>query len=428
MSDPTLQLLLSRLDHITAEFQELREGVRMAVRLWDDDPEMALTRARKVLEYVVRDVFVLRYKEDPGTRPLENLLQRLIKDGHMPKRLGAHASYIRDLGNVGVHNFGARDYGADVTKDDVRRSFETLTAILEWYFERVRPEAFTKVEAVARVEEDDRPHLEEETRRREEELERKRHEAEELKRPAEAEVARVEVKEPAQTTPSGVSESLNRLVERQEEKAQLIAPPSSPLTAWKIYALGIVCLIGGVLGVLGHIGGVLAPIAFLLGLLLIGIQIGRQRGSKKKPGMYAENPAPLPSPAHKLPGAFRGTLSKMILSAICGFVAGAVAAPFLSFPLHAEVVLSALLVGVLHGLVIGLILIPGGKGGKVVTSLAGLIIGIVVGLVIQGIIASLFQSHHWYMHSQDGLMVEFIGGGSLGFVLGAIHGSKKTAR
>jgi hypothetical protein len=422
MTDQTLQLLLKRLDHLTAEFQELREGVMKAVRISDDDPEMALTRARKVLEYVVRDVFALRCQEDPGTRPLENILQRLVKDGHLPKRLGAYASYIRDLGNVGTHV-----YGEDLSKEDVRRSFENLTSILEWYFERVRPDAFMKVEAPVREEMDVRRYAEEETRLRDEERERKSREAEELKR-REAEEARVEVKEPAQTTPSGVSESLNRLVERQEEKAPLIAPPSSPPTAWKIYALGIVCLIGGVLGVLGHIGGVLAPIAFLLGLLLIGIQIGRQRGSKKKPGMYAENPAPLSPPAHKLPGAFRGTLSKMILSAICGFVAGAVAAPFLSFPLHAEVVLSALLVGVLHGLVIGLILIPGGKGGKVVTSLAGLIIGIVVGLVIQGIIASLFQSHHWYMHSQDGLMVEFIGGGSLGFVLGAIHGSKKTAR
>lgn len=229
MSDPTLQLLLSRLDDLTLEFHELREGVRMAVRLWDDDPEMALTRSRKVLEYIVRDVFVLRCKEDPGTRPLENLLQRLIKDGHMPKRLGAHASYIRDLGNVGVHNFGARDYGADVTKDDVRRSFETLTAILEWYFERVRPEAFMKVEDPARaeVEDDPRPRLEEEARLREEgraqeparedekarrateeearrgdeELEWRRQEAEELRYQAEVGKAAVKSPEPLQPTP-----------------------------------------------------------------------------------------------------------------------------------------------------------------------------------------------------------------------------------
>jgi hypothetical protein len=184
MTDQTLQLLLKRLDHLTAEFQELRDGVKKAVRISDDDPEMALTRARKVLEYVVRDVFALRCQEDPGTRPLENLLQRLVKDGHLPKRLGAYASYIRDLGNVGTHV-----YGEDLTKDDVRRSFENLTTILEWYFERVRPDAFMKAEDHGREEVDVRRFAEEEIRRRDEELERKRREAEELKRPAEAEVA-----------------------------------------------------------------------------------------------------------------------------------------------------------------------------------------------------------------------------------------------
>lgn len=194
MTDQTLQLLLSRLDHLTAEFNELREGVRKAVRISDDDPEMALTRARKVLEYVVRDVFVLRCAEEPGTRPLENLLQRLVKDGHMPKRLGAYASYIRDLGNVGTHS-----YGEDISKEDVRRSFENLTAILEWYFERVRPDAFAKVEDKSRTEDATRADEtarrlhEEESRRRVEEAERQRLAAEESKRArqeAEADAAR----------------------------------------------------------------------------------------------------------------------------------------------------------------------------------------------------------------------------------------------
>ena len=77
-----------------------------AVRGADVDPEMALTRARKVLEYVVRDIYLRRVKEPPGTRPLENLLDRLAKDGHFPVRLNAYANTVRMLGNVGTHNFG----------------------------------------------------------------------------------------------------------------------------------------------------------------------------------------------------------------------------------------------------------------------------------------------------------------------------------
>jgi hypothetical protein len=97
---------------------------------------MALTRARKVLEFVVRDVYQRRTGEEVGTRPLENVLQRLVKDGHLPKRLAAYANAVRELGNVGTHAFGEA-----ITKADVAQSLAQLTAILEWYFEHERPRA-----------------------------------------------------------------------------------------------------------------------------------------------------------------------------------------------------------------------------------------------------------------------------------------------
>ena len=134
--DPLFQNVIDRLNHLSDEFAELREGVRKAVLVADLDPEMSLTRARKVLEYVVRDVFERRVHEPPGTRPLENLLQRLVKDGFFPERLDAYANTVRKLGNVGTHNFDER-----VTAADVYQSLTQLMPILEWYFEVERPEA-----------------------------------------------------------------------------------------------------------------------------------------------------------------------------------------------------------------------------------------------------------------------------------------------
>jgi hypothetical protein len=132
--EPLLQTLIARLDQISGEFNELREGVLKAVRGADVDPEMALTRVRKVLEYLVRDVYLRRVKEPPGTRPLENLLDRLAKDGHFPPRLNAYANTVRMLGNVGTHNFGA-----GISAGDVYQSLTQLMPILEWYFEVERP-------------------------------------------------------------------------------------------------------------------------------------------------------------------------------------------------------------------------------------------------------------------------------------------------
>jgi hypothetical protein len=126
---PSLESVLTLLDRISEDFRELRESVRKAVQIAEVDPEMALTRTRKVLEYIARDVYEKRCKEPPGTRPLENLLQRLVKDGHWPARLEAYATAIRLLGNVGTHRFGEA-----VSVTDVYLALVQLIPILEWYF------------------------------------------------------------------------------------------------------------------------------------------------------------------------------------------------------------------------------------------------------------------------------------------------------
>jgi hypothetical protein len=136
--DPSLQALVGRLEHLSDPYRELRDGVQKAIQVADVDPEMALTRTRKVLEFVIRDVYERRIQEPPGTRPLENLLQRLVKDGHFPDRLDAYANTIRKLGDVGTHTFGEK-----VAVADVHQSLTQLVPILDWYFEAERPEAMT---------------------------------------------------------------------------------------------------------------------------------------------------------------------------------------------------------------------------------------------------------------------------------------------
>ena len=140
--DPALQILISRLDQLSDQHRVLREGVQKAIQVADLDPEMALTRSRKVLEYVVRSVYERRINEPPGTRPLENLLQRIVKDGHFPDRLDAYANTIRKLGNVGTHTFGEQ-----VTAADVHQSLRQLQPILEWYFEVEEPQALAGKQA-----------------------------------------------------------------------------------------------------------------------------------------------------------------------------------------------------------------------------------------------------------------------------------------
>ena len=128
--------LLDRLEHLSGQFDDLRILIHKAIRLADNDPEMALTRVRKVLEYVVHDAYQRLVEEPPGTRPLENLLQRLVKDGHLPLHLAPYTTFIRELGNAGTHHPEGKHKILDVNVSLIQ-----LRAILDWYFEMVRPDA-----------------------------------------------------------------------------------------------------------------------------------------------------------------------------------------------------------------------------------------------------------------------------------------------
>jgi hypothetical protein len=134
--DQQLKDLLLRLEQLSAQVEELRESFRQSVSIAIADPEMSLTRARKALEYIVRDVYQRAFAEPPGTRPLENLLQRLVKEDHFPKRLAAYANSVRELGNVGTHGFGE-----GVTAKDVYQSLTQLLPIVEWYLPQKAPTA-----------------------------------------------------------------------------------------------------------------------------------------------------------------------------------------------------------------------------------------------------------------------------------------------
>jgi formylglycine-generating enzyme required for sulfatase activity/energy-coupling factor transporter ATP-binding protein EcfA2 len=144
--DPSLLDLIDRLNELPEQFEELRQAVRKAIRLADDDPEMALTRVRKVLDYVVRDAYRRLVNEPPGTRPLQTLIQRLVKDGHLPLHLEPYVTSIRELGNAGTH-YSEGKY----TTKDVTLSLVQLRSILDWYCRDVRADVTASSESVDRT-------------------------------------------------------------------------------------------------------------------------------------------------------------------------------------------------------------------------------------------------------------------------------------
>ena len=134
--DPEVHALARRLDdrisRLSSQVEELHENVRQVVAVAEADPEMALTKARKVLESVLRRVWEHFIPNEPiGTRPLEEVIQRLQKGGYLPRKQAAYAVAVKELGNVGTHVHDEK-----VDKEDVGQALSSLISVLEWYFEQ----------------------------------------------------------------------------------------------------------------------------------------------------------------------------------------------------------------------------------------------------------------------------------------------------
>jgi tetratricopeptide (TPR) repeat protein len=137
---PDIELRIRRIEHGLEQVGsllvpvEISDGVKKAITLSNIDPDMALGRARKVLEFIISDLYRREFGRSPGTQPLENTLQQLSKAGKLPRTMQAYANNVRELGNVGIHGSGEA-----ISADDVVSSLENLMRLVAWYCEQVRP-------------------------------------------------------------------------------------------------------------------------------------------------------------------------------------------------------------------------------------------------------------------------------------------------
>jgi hypothetical protein len=126
----TVQELSNLLDFIPPRFAELEYRVRKALELAEIDPEAALVRTRKTLEWIAARLFErhigkIRLDEPP---PLEQMIRQLFTGGHLPKVMASYANAVRELGNVGAHDQTRR-----VDSRDLAMAVRNLMPVIEWY-------------------------------------------------------------------------------------------------------------------------------------------------------------------------------------------------------------------------------------------------------------------------------------------------------
>lgn len=124
-----LKRIGERLDQVGSLLvpRDISDGVRQAIILTNMYVDVAFASARKVLDFIAPDLCRREYKRNPGSQPLENILQQLSRVGKLPKRLAAYANNVRELGNLGTH--ADRQ---EVTQEDVVSSLINLVKLVAW--------------------------------------------------------------------------------------------------------------------------------------------------------------------------------------------------------------------------------------------------------------------------------------------------------
>ena len=75
----------------------------------------------------------MRYvPEKAGTRPLDNLVARLVKDEVLDAHVKGYVDQVRELGNAAAHG----TVGHEFSEADAFRALDALLVVLEWYFKK----------------------------------------------------------------------------------------------------------------------------------------------------------------------------------------------------------------------------------------------------------------------------------------------------
>jgi eukaryotic-like serine/threonine-protein kinase len=130
--------LIHSLKDLIKDQQELWDGLERAKKVADEEPEISLNRARKVLERIVREVYERRIGEPTGTRSLEKIVERLVQEWYLPDKF--------DLDSL----LATRNRAKGLTTAEAERALTQLTEVLEWYTEVEQPDGVGQLPAPKR--------------------------------------------------------------------------------------------------------------------------------------------------------------------------------------------------------------------------------------------------------------------------------------
>lgn len=134
MTDLTpLRELIERFSRTQTLGIPLTEELERLTAIMPSDMEMGAVRGRRIVDQIVRALYSRRIGA-AGTRPLEQLLPELEKQGVLTRDVVAHIRSLKEVANLCAHEGGVDPVGLEVCLID-------LVVVLKWLARHLEGEA-----------------------------------------------------------------------------------------------------------------------------------------------------------------------------------------------------------------------------------------------------------------------------------------------
>ena len=136
--------IAGRLERIEVELESIKRYYEKSVSYsQNNDPAAALWMARKAAEAICSELFLSTIGKPPKNASLDVLIDKLVNQDAIPKKIQVPLRTIQTYGNFGTHH--QRESTEPITPEYAQPCLQALATVVRWYFDEHGGQSVTKV-------------------------------------------------------------------------------------------------------------------------------------------------------------------------------------------------------------------------------------------------------------------------------------------
>lgn len=126
--------IAGRLERIEVELESIKQYYEKSVSYsQNNDPAAALWMARKAAEAICSELFRTTIGKPPKNASLDILIDKLVNQDAIPKKIQVPLRTIQTYGNFGTHH--QRESTEPITPEYAQPCLQALATVVRWYFD-----------------------------------------------------------------------------------------------------------------------------------------------------------------------------------------------------------------------------------------------------------------------------------------------------